>query len=273
MYDDEDSGPMNPLEKWVHEQLDRLTLRSGESDIRGLDDQDFYQEFLRRSDDARALFFLAYEMQFRSQIPNDFRGAVILHLASLIDLDGDGDLDSVDLLSDDGSQHQAGLSALIDASAIKSDSDPNEKPGSKHEREKVDFPHRDLRETRWKSRAQHAERGRDWREVGLLSLSGYHVGRTSSLRTSGRREILNWIYLEDDLGDLDDREYARTWGAPGSSKRLKKMADSLAAFISHRRDVPADYSIAISHWEADLRYLKDTFHEPSKHKWTWPKVV
>ena len=130
------------------------------------------------------------------------------------------------------------------------------------------MPRSDVHETRRRARSGLRV---DWREFGLLKLSGYAVGKKSELTPLQRRAVLNFVFLEDDLSDLEDAEYARQWGRPRSTKRLQKMAESLSAFArtARNRDDEADFSVAIAHWESDLTYLQETFG-PRVRPFSWP---
>jgi len=107
----------------------------------------------------------------------------------------------------------------------------------------------------------------DWREEGLLSLSGYRVGVTNGVDRPVRESILNAIVLVDDLRDISDEEYAREWGAPDTEARLKKLAVTLATFARNARGQQrANMQTAIGEWERDLEYLKTNFHSE------WPAI-
>lgn len=113
----------------------------------------------------------------------------------------------------------------------------------------------------------------DWKNQGLLALSGYRVGRTKGEPRDRRRRILNFLFLKDDLRDVSDAEYAAEWGHPMSSTRLRKLAESLAAFTRNaKRRNDANMEQAIEEWEEDLDYLRKTFYE----RWgdfPWPTVA
>lgn len=131
-----------------------------------------------------------------------------------------------------------------------------------------EFPTRSVVYSR---RQAYATDERTWREAGILSLSGYRVGKTRGLRPDQRRRILNWLVLKDDLRDVEDRDYAAEWGEPQTSERLKKIVDSIATFARDRKDDPRDYRMAIEHWKDDLEYLRRTFYLPWGETWGWPR--
>jgi hypothetical protein len=107
-----------------------------------------------------------------------------------------------------------------------------------------------------------------WYSEGLLSFMGYRVGH-NGVPASHRRDILDYIYHET-VPRVHSAEYMRSWGIPKSRDRLKKMADSIAAFTRNaRRNLFADMSAAIDDWEADLVYLKRTYYD-RKYDFRWP---
>ena len=132
-----------------------------------------------------------------------------------------------------------------------------------------DYPTTDVVNTRRLSMA--ALGAVDWQETGLLSLSGYRVGRTQGESSETRRKTLNYIFLKDDLSDIEDRDYAESWGRPSTADRLRKLAETLAAFARNGRRNPTDMSQAISEWDEDLVHLKEQFYD----RWgdfPWPNV-
>lgn len=133
-----------------------------------------------------------------------------------------------------------------------------------------DFPTTDVLGIRKNARASLEQV--DWRKIGLLRMSGYRVGATSGKPEGTRRRILNAIFLKDDLRDVDDEAYRSLWGRPMTSKRLQKLSETIAAFARNAKKNPINsYERAIAEWEADLRYLKDTFYD----RWgdfPWPDV-
>lgn len=64
---------------------------------------------------------------------------------------------------------------------------------------------------------------------GILSYYGYKVG-INGLPEKERRKILDAIFSQP-LIDIDNMAYLSKWGEPNSPERLRKMANSIAAFI------------------------------------------
>jgi len=112
-----------------------------------------------------------------------------------------------------------------------------------------------------------------WYKDGLLSFMGYHVGESSSLSSDERRRILDYV-LTERIPNVNDPAYMAQWGEPGASRRLRKMAESLAHFArSAKRNPYADKTMAISEWESDLAYLRQKYHRlGTKHTWQWPST-
>lgn len=108
---------------------------------------------------------------------------------------------------------------------------------------------------------------------GVLSYFGYHVGKHAKLKgmdANERQMVLQWVYDADLLEYAVDNEYIRSWGNSRSSKRLQKMAFSIAAFCRNaRRRTSADLRLAIQNWESDLQYLHDNYYR-SKFVFDWP---
>ena len=109
---------------------------------------------------------------------------------------------------------------------------------------------------------------------GLLRQCGYKVG-VSGLPENQRRQILDSVFLQP-LAFLDDTTYLNEWGEPNTSRRLQKLAESIAAFTRNakrrkkRRNMNS-LSKAIQDWEADLAYLKRTYYDGHLY-FQWPRT-
>lgn len=106
---------------------------------------------------------------------------------------------------------------------------------------------------------------------GMLSYLEYHVGRTNGQPTKVRQSILDRVFV-GKLPPVFDRVYMRQWGDPGTSRRLQKMAETLAALARNfkRRDDDR-LEQAIREWEADLTFLYDKYYI-GKFNFAWPIV-
>ncbi len=95
---------------------------------------------------------------------------------------------------------------------------------------------------------------------GMLSYLDYRVGRQNGEVASIRQRILSRVF-EGRLPPVFPTDYMSSWGAPKSAARLRKIAESIAAFTRNakrRRDYKMDD--AISDWESDLGFLYDRYY-------------
>ena len=105
-------------------------------------------------------------------------------------------------------------------------------------------------------------------DQGLLKFMGYAVGQKGAYRNR-RQQVLDYVFNER-VPKVQSNEYMAEWGEPKSSCRLKKLADSLATFARNaRRRRSSDMDHAISEWEEDLKYLKETYYD-RKYRFDWP---
>lgn len=113
---------------------------------------------------------------------------------------------------------------------------------------------------------------RDWEEIGILSYLGYHVRITDQLSTAQRRRLLNHVFSMR-LPPLNGVAYMRSWGLPNTGSRLKKIAESIAAFTRNakRRRNPQLVE-CIRKWEDDLLSLRKAFYVGRFDSFTWPTV-
>ena len=107
-------------------------------------------------------------------------------------------------------------------------------------------------------------------EMGMLSYLDYHVGKSGKVRHV-RRQILLEMF-ERELPPLNSWLYVDEWCQPQSSGRLRKLAETLAAFARNakRRDSEA-MRYAIEHWEEDLDFLYEELYA-KKFRFVWPSV-
>jgi hypothetical protein len=108
-----------------------------------------------------------------------------------------------------------------------------------------------------------------WRPRGMLGFLGYHVGETQSTPRHIRWSILEYAF-ECHLPPLDDLAYLLEWDRPRTAGRLKKLANTLAAFTRNakRRDLMS-YATAIDEWEGDLALLHERYYVHFFH-FGWP---
>ena len=111
----------------------------------------------------------------------------------------------------------------------------------------------------------------DWLREGMLNFMGYKVGTTSGLTTTVREKILTEIFA-GSLPPAFPRSYLAEWGRASTSQRLRKMAETISALIRNakrRRD--STMSVAIEHWEQDLKFLHYKFYFEKFH-FGWPSI-
>lgn len=102
----------------------------------------------------------------------------------------------------------------------------------------------------------------------FLMHSGYNV-RASGPPDAHRRQILRHVYEKARVPSTFPR--AADWGAPGTSKRLCKLAVTIASIctLHKKRSMPPEQ--AIKKWEADLRWLKRRFYH-GHFQFRWPST-
>lgn len=112
--------------------------------------------------------------------------------------------------------------------------------------------------------------GEDWMPLGPLKVLGYTVG------AGGHGQALRWAILrrvfEGVLPPVFPADYLSLWGAPGSPRRLSKMAESIASFArsAKRRDAHK-LAHAIHDWEIDLRHLYNAYYV-GRFRFDWPRA-
>lgn len=104
-------------------------------------------------------------------------------------------------------------------------------------------------------------------KVGPLRLMGYKVGERG-LAPAKRRAILEKVFKFNLPEDGLPTWYVEQWGNPKSRERLRKMANSLAAF--YRREKKLKHDTAASDYEGDLEWLHDTFYTRGRFRFRWP---
>jgi hypothetical protein len=110
-------------------------------------------------------------------------------------------------------------------------------------------------------------------ETGVLKVLGYSVGKSGIRSSVARRKILSAAYV-GSLPPVNNRSYMHEWGNANTPKRLKKIADCIAASArsAKRRADSADMAYAIEDWESDLSFLKRQYYD-GKYDFAWPKVA
>lgn len=108
-----------------------------------------------------------------------------------------------------------------------------------------------------------------WPSSGMLDALGYHVGKVRGVDEPQRRRTLCFLF-EEHLPLVFDTTYTTAWGAPKSSTRLRKLAETIAALVRNAKRNPGrDYSTAIEEWEQDLAFLWTRYYV-GQFKFGWP---
>lgn len=108
-----------------------------------------------------------------------------------------------------------------------------------------------------------------FRGEGMLSYLEYRVGKEAGLSATVRQSILARVF-EGKLPRVFEPSYMDEWGTPGSARRLRKMAESLAAFARNFKRQDEDRFVeAIRQWEQDLEFLHDRYYV-GKFGFGWP---
>lgn len=111
----------------------------------------------------------------------------------------------------------------------------------------------------------------DWHLIGMLSYLGYRVGTTAGVSAGIRHQILD-LCFDGPLPPINGLAYMSGWGAPGSTIRLRKLANELASFARNgKRKHSANLSSAVADWEADLNYLYRQYYV-GRFRFAWPRT-
>lgn len=109
-------------------------------------------------------------------------------------------------------------------------------------------------------------------EESPLHVMGYSVGQQGA-EESSRHEILRRAFCEQ-IPIVGPPGYMQQWGEPSSAQRLKKIADNLSTSCRNARSRANPPQAAISDWESDLEWLRETLYHghmifdwPSTHVW------
>ncbi len=111
-----------------------------------------------------------------------------------------------------------------------------------------------------------------WIEEGVLSHFGYRVGTTDGKHEKLRHIILHEVF-EGVIPPIFEMSYLREWGAPSSSKRLQKMAETIASLTRNaKRRGDQKLESAIKEWEGDLEFLYWNFYI-DHFRFVWPATT
>lgn len=100
-----------------------------------------------------------------------------------------------------------------------------------------------------------------------LWLCGYRVGKTKGLVKEERKRFLEYFFSRP-LPPVVAKYHNEDYGAPGSEKRLRKMANVMASCCRNFKLVdPKIYRFAISHYEEDLEFLRKSYYRAGMFPW------
>ena len=103
------------------------------------------------------------------------------------------------------------------------------------------------------------ELGKGWRDTSPLTAKGYHAGKTYSLSSKNRRDILTSVFCSHLEFSEEFPEYEISeWGDPESSDRLKKMASHITWVMG----IHSSHTYAVEDWQEDLDWMKKEFYDP-----------
>lgn len=107
----------------------------------------------------------------------------------------------------------------------------------------------------------------------MLRFLGYHVGH-QGVEPEARKQLLSRVF-RGDLPPFHSPRYMAEWGKPQSALRLRKIAESIAAFArNNKRRHDPSLDQAIADWEADLEFLYDEFYAGYFHfDFHWPSTI
>lgn len=104
---------------------------------------------------------------------------------------------------------------------------------------------------------------------GMLAYLEYRVGRTNGFHSPVRQSILSRVF-EGSLPPVFEQAYMDEWGGNRSETRLRKMAESIAAFARNAKRKNDDaLDEAIRQWEQDLKFLYDRYYI-GHFRFGWP---
>lgn len=109
----------------------------------------------------------------------------------------------------------------------------------------------------------------DWNPLSPLTVMGYHTGKncTNAAERHDRLEDIVEGVLKFPSGFSSKRK--GEWGAPGTSKRIRKVALHLVQNLSLPGQSP-HLGLAADHWKSDYAWLKKRY--PKGGTGGWPRV-
>lgn len=97
-----------------------------------------------------------------------------------------------------------------------------------------------------------------WQETGLLSSSGYIVGKSGASDADRKLILSNLVENEIKLKGFR-ADYLSSWGEAATLDRLLKIARTIAVLCRNAKGSPHNFTKAIKEWESDLLFLKNKY--------------
>jgi hypothetical protein len=107
-------------------------------------------------------------------------------------------------------------------------------------------------------------------EKGWLGHLGYSV-RASGPSAQDRRAILERAFLDPLPTRGFTEEYVSEWASPGSGRRLRKLAGTIAALCRNAKRKSANMREPVARWESDLEWLRQRYYD-RRQRFQWPRT-
>jgi hypothetical protein len=111
-----------------------------------------------------------------------------------------------------------------------------------------------------------------WLPEGMLKFLGYSVGSVNGKDVHERQKILSAVF-DGPLPSVFPKPYMAEWSRPRSATRLRKLAESIAAFARNaKRREDISLEAAIEDWEDDLEFLHHQYYR-GPFAFGWPRIL
>ena len=96
-------------------------------------------------------------------------------------------------------------------------------------------------------------------EKSPLACYGYAVGKTNGRPVAERRDIIEFT-LSAELPSIFPESYRIEWGAPMSTRRMKKIINHLSS-LADLRSGRKNFEVAVQHWREDASWTHTTLRK------------
>lgn len=96
-------------------------------------------------------------------------------------------------------------------------------------------------------------------EKSPLACYGYAVGKTNGRPVADRRDIIEFT-LSAELPSIFPESYRIEWGAPMSTRRMKKIINHLSS-LADLRSGRKNFEVAVQHWREDASWTHTTLRK------------